>query len=38
VGSLIANYDDIAYREEVRDLVEWCQESNLSLDINITIG
>jgi hypothetical protein len=31
---LITNNDETAYREEVRDLVEWCHENNLSLNVN----
>ena len=30
VVGLITNNDETAYREEVRVLVEWCQENNLS--------
>jgi hypothetical protein len=33
---LITNNDEAAYREEVRDLGVWCQEINLSLNVNIT--
>jgi hypothetical protein len=32
----ITNNDETAYREEVRVLTEWCQENNLSLNINKT--
>jgi hypothetical protein len=31
---LITNNDDTTYREEVRVLAEWCQENNLSLNVN----
>jgi hypothetical protein len=34
--SLITNNDKTAYREEVRSRAEWCQENNLSLNINKT--
>ena len=34
VLGLITNNDETAYREEVRALVEWCQENNLSLNVN----
>ena len=30
---LIANNNEIAYREEVRDLAVWCQVNNLSLNV-----
>ena len=30
----ITNNDETAYREEVRALAEWCQENNLSLNVN----
>ena len=33
---LITNNDETSYREEVRALVEWCQENNLSLNVNKT--
>ena len=36
VVGLITNNDETPYREEVRDLAEWCQENNLSLHINKT--
>jgi hypothetical protein len=36
VVGLISNNDETTYREEVRDLAEWCQENNLSLNINKT--
>jgi hypothetical protein len=31
---LITNNDEMAYREEVRALAEWCQENDLSLNFN----
>ena len=34
VVGLITNNDGTAYREEVKALVEWCQENNLSLNVN----
>ena len=34
VVGLITNSDETAYREEVRALGVWCQENNLSLNIN----
>jgi hypothetical protein len=33
---LIINNDNTAYREESRVLAEWCQENNLSLNVNKT--
>ena len=33
---MISNKDETAYREEVRDLGVWCQENNLSLNVNKT--
>ena len=36
VVSLITDNDKTAYREEVRDLAVWCQDSNLSLNVNKT--
>ena len=30
---LITDNDETAYREEVRDLVMWCQDNNLSLNV-----
>ena len=36
VVGLITNNYEIAYREEVRALVERCQENNLSLNVNKT--
>jgi hypothetical protein len=38
VVGLISNNDKTAYREEVRALGEWCQENNLSLNVNKTKG
>ena len=32
----ITNNDDTAYREEVRGLGVWCQENNLTLNVNKT--
>ena len=32
---LITNSDETAYREEVRALGVWCQENNLTLNVNI---
>jgi hypothetical protein len=34
VVGLITNNAETAYREEVRTLAEWCQENNLSLNMN----
>ena len=34
VVGLIINNDETAYREEGRTLAEWCQENNLSLNVN----
>jgi hypothetical protein len=34
IVGLITNIDEIAYREEVRALGEWCQENNLSHNVN----
>ena len=31
---MITNNDETAYREEVRALGVWCQENNLSLNVN----
>ena len=31
---LITNNDETAYREEVRALGVWCQENNLTLNVN----
>jgi hypothetical protein len=36
IVGLITNNDEKAYREEVRALGVWCQENNLSLNINKT--
>jgi gmma-aminobutyric acid receptor subunit gamma/cGMP-dependent protein kinase 2 len=36
VEDLITNNDETAYREEVRALGVWCQENNLSLNLNKT--
>ena len=36
VVGLITNNDETAYREEVRALGVWCQENNLSLNVNKT--
>ena len=36
VMGLIINNDETAYREEVRALGVWCQENNLSLNVNKT--
>ena len=36
VLGLITNKYETACRKEVRALVEWCQENNLSLNINKT--
>ena len=33
VVDLITDNDEIAYREEVRDLAVWCQDNNLSLNV-----
>jgi hypothetical protein len=35
-SSLITNNDETAYREEVRALGVWCQENNLTLNVNKT--
>jgi hypothetical protein len=34
VVGLITDNDDTAYREEVRDLEVWCQDNNVSLNVN----
>jgi hypothetical protein len=34
VVGLITNNEETAYVEEVRALVEWCQENNVSLNVN----
>ena len=36
VVGLITNNDEMAYREEVRDLAVWCQDINLSLTLSKT--
>ena len=36
VEGLITDNDKTAYREEVRDLVVWCQDNNLSLNVTKT--
>ena len=36
VVGLISNNDETAYREEVRALGLWCQENNLTLNVNKT--
>jgi hypothetical protein len=36
VVGLITENDETAYREEVRALGMWCQENNLSLNVNRT--
>ena len=36
IVGLITNNDETAYRVEVRDLAEWCQENNLCLNVNKT--
>ena len=36
VLGLITDNDEAAYREEVRDLVGWCQNNNLSLNVTNT--
>jgi hypothetical protein len=33
VVGLIIDNNETAYREEVRDLVMWCQDTNLSLNL-----
>ena len=33
---LITNNDETAYREEVRAIGVWCQENNLTLNVNKT--
>ena len=33
VLGMISDNDEIAYREEVRDLAVWCQDNNLSLNV-----
>jgi hypothetical protein len=34
VGLITNNDDETVYREEVRALGVWCQENNLSLNVN----
>ena len=34
VVGLITNNNETAYREEVRALRVWCQENNLTLNVN----
>jgi hypothetical protein len=36
VVGLIPNNDEMVYREEVRELVVWCQDNNLSLNVSKT--
>ena len=36
VVGLISDSDETAYREEVRDLAVWCQDNNLSFNVNKT--
>jgi hypothetical protein len=36
VAGLITNNDEIAYGQEVRELVVWCQDNNLSLNVSKT--
>ena len=36
VVGLITNSDETAYREEVKNLVVWCQDNNLSLNVSKT--
>jgi stringent starvation protein B len=36
VVDLIASNDERAYKVVVRALMEWCQENNLSLNVNKT--
>ena len=36
VMGLITNHDEKAYREEMRALGVWCQENNLSINVNKT--
>ena len=33
---LIADNDEMAYREEGRELAVWCQDNNLSLNVSKT--
>ena len=34
IVGLITNNEETSYREKVRALAEWCQENNLSLNVN----
>ena len=34
---LITDNDEIAYREEIRDLAVWCHNNNLSLNVTKTM-
>ena len=36
VVGLITNNDETAYREKARNLAEWCQDNNLSLNVSKT--
>jgi hypothetical protein len=36
VVGLIPDKDEMAYREEVRELAVWCQDNNLSLNVSKT--
>ena len=36
VVGLITNNDETVYRKEVSALADWCQENNLSLNVNKT--
>jgi hypothetical protein len=36
VVGLITDYDETAYREEVRDLAVWCKANNFSLSVRKT--
>ena len=36
VVGLITDNDETAYRKEVRELAVWCQDNNLSLNLNKT--
>jgi hypothetical protein len=36
IVGLITNNDETAYRQKVRALALWCQENNLSLNVNKT--
>ena len=37
MDGLITDNDETAYREEVRELAMWCQDSNLSLNVSKTM-